>query len=217
VNDPLDLLAPSVPNVNPGPAGTGGPAPRVDPFPYGGSPNSNMYDPYAHAPSSMQMPNANDYLSNPTMGGSGPYPAFGGGETGVGGGGGGGGYGAAALGMGAAGAGAGAYAAASHSHTSHDQSSQGGYNNGPSGYPSPAGNAKQREAAAERQRLRASNNVSGSGGPSGYVSGEGSGSAGGAPSPPMSDDRRQSGIYQHTDMGSAPEEEEEPGQEIPPK
>jgi len=190
VNDPLDLLAPSVPNVNPGSS------PHVDPFPYGGSPNQNMYDPYAHAP--MQMPNANDYLANTGMGGNGPYPTFGSGE---------GGYGAAALGGAALGAG-GAYAA------SHDSHSQGqGYQTS-EGYPPtspPPGNAKQREAAMERQR----NRMSGAPGPSGFTP-MSEGSGGGASSPPTEDGRRQSGIYQHTDMTSVPDEEEETAEEIPP-
>lgn len=251
VSDPLDLLAPSVPDVGGGgsgggAAGHGGSAPQVDPFPYGGNPaNSAAYDPYSHAP--MQMPDAQQYAA---QGAHNPYGGYTGGS-------GEGGYGAAAaygaLG-GAAGIGAGAAAYdhsrhgdyrsetghststytspyPDHSPTSSPHPSQGGF--GGAGYGagaagaalSPAAAAKQREAAAERerQRMRMSQMHGGSSGGQSYGAGH---SGNQPPSPstePSTDDRRASGmsdtgrsVYQHTDMGSVPDEGDEGPSEIPP-
>jgi len=203
VSDPLDLLAPSVPNVGglgPTSAGAASSAPQIDPFPYG-SPEQHSYDPYAHAP--MNMPDARDY------GGYGGYGHQDGGygvAAGLG-----AGAGAAAAGAGAAAYGAGAGRDRDHDYASsqdHGSQSQQHYNQ-----TSPAAAAKQREAGMERQRARMSGGYDGAAGPSGNrYSHEG----------PMSDDRRTSTdpstVYQHTDYGSVPDEDGEEGpSEIPPK
>ena len=95
VHDPIDLLAPAVPNVG-SPTSASGPgvnSPRVDPFPYGGaaagvgaagvagaaaaahhhgSPEQQQYDPYAANPHpSMQFPDARNYMVNAGSGGYG--------------------------------------------------------------------------------------------------------------------------------------------------
>lgn len=228
MSDPLDMLAPSVPNVGgvgptAGPAGT---SPRVDPFPYG-SPQQANYDPYSHAPS-MQMPDARDY---------GGYAPYGGHE---------GGYGVAA-GLGGAAAGAGAYGATSGygdsegyaPSSSHGDPSQGYYGGdspgvnaagvgagaaagAAAGGASAGAIAKQRESAMERQRQRQSAGfdqagygmtpAQGSSGQANRQSVEGPGSDG--------EGRRTSAaasVYQHTDYGSMPDEEDDGPGEIPPK
>ena len=196
MSDPLDLLAPSVPNV----AGLGAGAAashHVDPFPYGNPEQQQQhYDPYGHAP--MHMPDARDY------GGYGNYDPSNEGGYGVAAGMG----GAAAAGV----AGAGAYGASRdyEDEQSRYPSSHGhGPSSPPQQYPSAAA-AKQREADMERQRNRLSYDQ-GAGGSGNRMSAEG----------PMSDgDRRTSAapstVYQHTDYGSAIDEDEGPA-EIPPK
>lgn len=78
---------------------------------------------------------------------------------------------------------------------------------------SPAAAAKQMESQMERQRLRMSQPYPQTSGPSGQQGGE-------SASSPLDDGRRSSvptaSVYQHTDMGSAGDEEEGPS-EIPPK
>lgn len=194
MGDPLDMLAPSMPVIGGVGAGAASSAPRVDPFPYGENeqPHDAPYDPYAHAP--MQMPDARNYMTTGGVGGNGPYPGYGGGMEG--------GYGVAA-------AGAAAYGAHNRIPSQNDH----GYNapsSSSASAPSSAAAAKQREAQNERNRLR----TSGQYGPSG--SGEGYDPE----SPPLSDRRVSAdpsdtgrSVYQHTDMGSAPDE----AAEIPPK
>ena len=212
VSDPLDLLAPSVPNVGGLGAGAGAGAAanhHVDPFPYGAPEQQQQhYDPYSHAP--MQMPDARDYggYNNYDLGHEGGYGADGG-------------YGVAA-GMGGAAAaglaGAGAYGASRRHHDDEQRydedqnrytSSHGhGPSSPPQGYPSAAA-SKQREADMERQRNRQSYDQ-GVGGSGNRMSHEG---------PTSEPDRRSaanSTVYQHTDYGSAMDEEEAPA-EIPPK
>lgn len=203
MSDPLDLLAPSVPNVGPT-AGPAGSAPRVDPFPYGSPEHS--YDPYSHAP--MQMPDARDY--------GGSYNTFGGHNDG--------GYGVAAglggaAGMGAAAYGAGGYDDDGYSHsnyTTSDHNAAGIGAGAAAGGASAAAIAKQRESAMERQRQRQSAGFD--------QSGMAAGGSGNRPSTEgrMSDhDRRASTgpstVYEHTDYGSVPDEEEDGPSEIPPK
>ncbi|WVF66895.1 hypothetical protein IAT40_001638 [Kwoniella sp. CBS 6097] len=220
VNDPIDLISPSVPAVG----GAAATSPRVDPYPFESNQNAvagggEEYDPYAHAPP-MRMPDARDYMGG---GGYGPYgSAYEGG------------YGVAHT---AAGAAAGGAAAAAYGQTSPSQ----GYSASYDGHGSPSTNAspqvnmsqaalaKQREAASERYNNRMS---AGFGGPSGsgaVGAGAGAGAAGAQEvmgSPPSSEaGRRESAIsegrasvYQHTDMGSMPDGSEEEGlAEIPPK
>lgn len=201
VADPIDLLAPSVPNVgNPETAGLAAThSPHVDPFPYGPDSAANQaYDPYSHAP--MQMPDHNNYLG-------GGYGAYGGGD---------GGYAVAAMGGAAAGAaGAGAYSASQYSS---EPSHYGGVTSPPqqqSHFPvptvAPGVAAKQREAQAERDRLR---NPYGSG-----PSREAATSPDARRTSQLSDGGSQS-VYQHTDMTSMPDEEgaeAEGPSEIPPK
>lgn len=202
VNDPMDLLSPSVAAAG-GAAASGNSAPRVDPFPFQNpsSPEDLPYDPYSHAP--MRMPDARDYMD-------GAYDPYGGME---------GGYGVAAA-AGAAGAGIGARSAADHYNHGESAYSSSDY---PSSSMSPtqsssAALAKQREAAAERRTSRTS---------SGYNMPTGSGNGPqeviGSPAASESGGRRESGIsegrtsvYQHTDMGSMPDEEEEQLDEVPP-
>lgn len=211
--DPIDLLAPAVPNVGNPDAGMDS---HVDPFPshYGNVSPQQAYDPYSHAP--MQMPDAHNYL-----GGSGYGTGYGNGD---------GGYGVAAamggaaLGGAAAGAGAGAYSASQYSSepshygggpTSPSQSQPhhfGGAVPALAPMVAPGVAAKQREAQAERDRLRSGGSGAGynSSGPSRDATGSDN-----RRTSQMSDGGGQS-VYQHTDMGSAPDEEEQPRQEIPP-
>ena len=279
VSDPIDLLAPSVPNVGSPTAANAQPgvnSPRVDPFPYGGaaagaagagalagaaagshgshpgSPEQQAYDPYA-APQPMQFPDARNYMSTGGYGGS-----YGGGGMD-------GGYGAAAAGGGmAGGAAAGGYAEGQFDpRFAPSQSAPSNYSRSSGGALSPHGAggmgqganvppvpplagaagmssgaiAKQREATAERERLRQSAGFqptspvagsAGAGAAAGAAAG-GSGAAGAAAGSRSSvdgtgegDARRSSsgGVYQHTDYGSVPEVndegEEEPPTEIPP-
>ncbi|WWC68829.1 uncharacterized protein I206_102764 [Kwoniella pini CBS 10737] len=210
VNDPIDLISPSVPNVGGTGAAVGASAtsPRVDPYTYASSGGDESYDPYAHAPP-MQMPDARDYMQNSI--GHGGYNPYGSGMEG--------GYGVAA----AAGAGAGA-AAGAYGSTSPQQQYSPSYENH-YGQPqqtqnmSTAAMSKQREAAHERYQNRLSG---GYGGPQAQASGSG-GQSGVPLSPDPSDGgRRESAngsVYQHTDMGSLPNEgdEQEEIAEIPPK
>jgi hypothetical protein len=138
----------------------------------------------------MRMPDARDY-----MGPGGSYPYAQGGD---------GGYGVAPAGAGAGAAAYGAREYANEGGPPQSTSSQ--------GHGSPVAAAKQREAQMETQRLRLSHQYAESGGSGGRAE-ELSGS------PPLMDDRRTSGVYQHTDMGSVPdpEEEEERPAEVPPK
>ncbi|KAL0242253.1 hypothetical protein I308_105882 [Cryptococcus tetragattii IND107] len=197
VNDPIDLLSPSVPAVG-GAAASGNSTPRVDPFPFQNPSPENPFDSYSHTP--MHMPDARDYMG-------GAYDPYGGME---------GGYGVAAA------AGIGAGAAADHYNYGENAYSS-------SDYPSTqapvsptrsssAALAKQREAASERRTSRTS---------SGYNVATGSGNGPqeviGSPTESESGGRRESGysegrtsFYQHTDMGSLPDEEEEQLDEIPP-
>jgi hypothetical protein len=218
-----------VPDV--APVGPSGQQPQIDPFPYEQStspPHSEAgygnFDPYSHAP--MQMPDARNYMA------SGGYPGYGM-E---------GGYGVAAAGAGAGAAGVAGYEAGRDrdfqseysESTSHTSGGPSGSNsgNGSMAPLTPAAVAKQREAQAERDRNRMS--MTGYGNqPSGSAQGQygqypGESQAPAAPSsPPLDGDRRTSAalsdggrstIYQHTDMGSVPDEGEEEGpSEIPPK
>jgi len=224
-HDPLDLLAPSVPDMGSGAAAGhvrgNTAATDVDPFPYdpsaGHGANSYAYDPYNN-PASMQMPDARNYA--PGGVGAGGYPSYGGGD---------GGYGvAAALGAGAAGVGAagyGAHQAQSNTDYSHYSTSDGGHG-APTSPPMTAAQMKQREAAQERARNRMSPQY-GNYGAQPYGYGEAGGS-GGSPEEQDPANRRQSQaisegrstVYQHTDYGSAhdgTEEVAEPPAEIPPK
>ena len=215
MSDPLDILAPSVPNVEEDEvhgsnvAGLGAHSPRVEPFPYD---NQHVmhdpqaaYDPYSHAPA-MHMPEAGDY--NGYMNYGGPVE---------------GGWGVAAAAGAGTGAGAGVYAA-SHDHDDADYTSRGytsshGHSQPGQGYSSPpqtAALAKQREAAMERQRNRQSSY--------GYEGPQAGGSGVRQSLETPMDDRRTSmspsTVYQHTDFGSAPdgdEEEDDGPREIPPK
>jgi hypothetical protein len=224
-HDPLDLLAPSVPDMGSGAAaghvGGNTAATDVDPFPYdpsaGHGGNSYAYDPYS-GQQSMEMPDARNYAP-----GAGGYPSYGGGD---------GGYGvAAALGAGAAGVGAAGYGAGrgyqaqSNTDYSHYSTSDGGHA-APTSPPMTAAQAKQREAANERTRNRMSPQY-GNYGAQPYGYGEAGGS-GGSPEEQDPANRRQSQamsegrstVYQHTDYGSAHDGTEEvvdPPAEIPPK
>lgn len=198
VNDPMDLLSPSVPAVG-GAAFSGNSTPRVDPFPFqnASSPEDQPYDPISHAP--MRMPDARDYMG-------GAYDPYGGME---------GGYGLAA----GAGAGIGAGSAADHYNYGESAHSSSDYPSSVSPTQTSAAMAKQREAAAERRTSRTS---SGYNVPSG--SGNGPQEVIGSPAPSETGGRRESGIsegrtsvYQHTDMKSLPDEEEEQLDEIPPE
>ncbi|WWC87682.1 uncharacterized protein L201_002573 [Kwoniella dendrophila CBS 6074] len=214
VNDPIDLISPSVPNVG----GAASTSPRVDPYPYSNSGGETEYDPYAHAPA-MQMPDARDYMQNTVS--SGGYNPYGSGLEG--------GYGVAAATGAAVGAGAGAAAYGStsprqqHYQSSYDGHSNNGYGQA-QGQPqnmSTAAMAKQREAANERYQNRMSG---GYGGPIASASGSGSGANNQVTSPDPSESGRRTSangsVYQHTDMGSMPEPDadaQEDLAEIPPK
>ena len=194
---------------------------HVDPFPYQ-APQSpqNAYDPYGHAPQQMHMPDARDYMSS-------GYPQYG--SSGLE-----GGYGAAAAGAGAGAAAA--YGAAggygndpydpydrrtssgSHSSPPMSPGAVGGAGAGAGAGLSAAAIAKQREAQAERNRLRMStyDGPSGSGQqPTSPDMGAGADGVNRRSSQALSEGR--STVYQHTDMGSVPDDEEEEGlSEIPP-
>lgn len=177
----------------------------------------------------MQMPDARNYAP---AAGAGGYPSYGS-E---------GGYGAAAaLGGAAAGAGAGAAAYGAsrrgfepNDYSSYSQSSTDPTSPNPGGSPPPpmtAAQAKQREAQNERARNRLSANNSQQWGSSYANVNPAPGSSGGyneyEGNTPPADNRRESQalsdggrstVYQHTDMGSVPDEAEEaePPAEVPP-
>ena len=213
VHDPIDLLAPAVPNVGSPTSGTGPGvnSPRVDPFPYGGaaagaaagvaaahhpgSPEQQPYGPYAQNPHpSMQFPDARNYMVG---GGNGGY-GYGGATDG--------GYGAAAGGAAADGYGEGEYdqryapsqsASSNYSHPSQALSPRGAGAGGQNVPPVPplagsagmsaAALAKQREATVERERLRQSAGFQGSpvagAGPAAAAGGSAAGGSGVAVDP----------------------------------
>ena len=153
-----------------------------------GSPTSGGFDPYGpNGQGQMAMPDARNYM------GGGYGPTYGSME---------GGYAVAA-----AAAGAGAYGAAHGNRTNYD-----GYSNQTHGEPvnagpgaTPAGIAKAREAQAarERQPNPANRTSGGYPGPSGQ-------------SPSSEEGGRTDTVYQHTDMGSLPDEEAQGPNEVPP-
>lgn len=206
-------------------AGGGAAASNVDPFPYDAHGAQHAYDPYSGQPS-MEMPDARNYAPGT---GYGSYAGEGG-------------YGvAAAMGGGAAAGAAGGYAAnhygnQGYSNTDYSQystSDQGhsqgqGHGQGqgyPTSPPMTAGEAKRREAAAERQGNRQSPQW----GSNSNYNHQGAAAAGGSGSPEEDmtsrrqsqamSDGRGSTVYQHTDYGEAPEDSgavDQPA-EIPPK
>jgi len=138
----------------------------------------------------MHMPDARDYLAT-----GGPYPTYGPSADA--------GYAAAAGGAGVA-----AYGLSDNS-TSDNQTQSSTHNHNTNAGLNRAAMAKQREAMADRQRLRLSSPYAEAGGSGVRPESQGS--------PPLSDGRPASGVYQHTDMGSMQGEEEEGPAEIPPK